>query len=101
MSSHSVKEMTNFISEAGLELIASEEPSIDELQAPLIESADGFYKAVKRVIEVTADWGILPMRFKKLFERLCQDCDAFTLANKMRLMTTTWHFVIQKRVEDK
>ncbi|SMR44965.1 unnamed protein product [Zymoseptoria tritici ST99CH_1A5] len=81
---------------AGFRMVKSENVSIDGLQAPLIEKADGTFCAVKRIVEGAVKVGLLPAHFKTLLERLTKDCDAFVEADRRRLVTTSWCWVAEK-----
>ncbi|KAK4635920.1 Sterol 24-C-methyltransferase [Fulvia fulva] len=81
---------------AGFHILASNNASVDGLQAPLIEQADGYFCAAKRTVLGLVRLGLLPQHFKTLFNRLTQDCDAFIEADRARLITTTHHWLAVK-----
>ena len=83
--------------EAGFEIVIDEEPSIDGLQAPLIEKADKFYTRAGSIIEWLVRLKMMPAHFNVLFRRLSQDGEALIEANRMRLVTTTYYIVGQKK----
>lgn len=81
---------------AGFRIIRMNNASIDGLQAPLIERADGFFCTAKKTVLGLVRMGLLPAHFKTLFERLTQDCDAFIEADRARLITTSYHWLAEK-----
>jgi sterol 24-C-methyltransferase len=93
----SVEELEDQLSSAGFEVLTSENPSIDGLQAPLIENADRFFTRVARSIDVLARWRVLPVHFKLLFDRLTKDGAAFVEADRLRLVTTSYYIVARKK----
>ena len=93
----SAEEYVALLKKAGFEIITSENASIDGLQAPLIENADKFFTRVTRLIQFLVRWKILPKHFKALFDRLTKDGEAFIEADRMRLVTTSYYIVAQKK----
>jgi sterol 24-C-methyltransferase len=87
----------NLLKKAGFDVTISENASIDGLQAPLIENADKFFTRVTKLINFLVRWKILPKHFKALFDRLTQDGEAFIEADRMRLVTTSYYIVAQKK----
>ncbi len=90
------KEYVDLMKKAGFKILISEIPSVDGLQAPLIENADKFYKRMQKLIHFFVRYKILPKHFKPIFDRLTKDGEAFTEADRMRLVTSTYHVVAQK-----
>ncbi|KAI5370939.1 Putative S-adenosyl-L-methionine-dependent methyltransferase, Methyltransferase domain 25 [Septoria linicola] len=88
--------LASSLTKAGFQMIDSSNMSIDGLQAPLIERADGFFRTVRKVVLGGVRLGVLPAHFKTLFNRLTQDCDAFVEADRKRLITTSWHWLAEK-----
>lgn len=93
----SAEEYVNLLKKVGFDVTISENASIDGLQAPLIENADKFFTRVNRLIQTLVRWKILPKHFKALFDRLTQDGEAFIEADRMRLVTTSYYIVAQKK----
>lgn len=81
---------------AGFRLVRHNNASIDGLQAPLIEKADGYFRTTRMAILGLVRIGLLPVHFRTLFNRLTQDCDAFVEADRARLITTSYHWVAEK-----
>jgi len=84
---------------AGFSMISHDNASIDGLQAPLIERADGYFRTTRFAILSLVRIGLLPVHFRTLFNRLTQDCDAFIEADRARLITTSYHWLAQKPAE--
>lgn len=93
----SVEQFTRLLQEAGFEILANENASIDGLQAPLIENADKFFTGVNRLINFLVKCKILPRHFKALFDRLTKDGEAFVEADRLRLITTSHYVLAQKK----
>ena len=81
---------------AGFEVLRSEIPSIDGLQAPLIDRVDGYFRAMRQAILALVKVRVLPAHFKTLINRFCLDGQAFLKMDRMRLATTTYWIVAQK-----
>lgn len=90
------KSMENALQKAGFRVLESNNPSIDGLQAPLIEKADGYFRAARVAILSGVRIGVLPPHFKTLFNRLTQDGDALVEADRARLITTSYHWLAAK-----
>ncbi|CAK1354709.1 unnamed protein product [Cercospora beticola] len=84
------------LEKAGFVVLDSRNVSINGLQAPLIERADGFFRTLKRVVLGGVKVGLLPGHFRTLFERLTRDCDAFVEADREGLCTTSWRWLAEK-----
>jgi sterol 24-C-methyltransferase len=85
------------LKQAGFEILRSEDPSVGGLQSSLIEHADKFFTRLKATINFLVRCKILPAHFKALFERFTQDGDAFVEGNRLRLMTSSYYMVAQKK----
>lgn len=88
--------MANALESAGFRMVQHSNASIDGLQAPLIERADGYFKTTKFALLSLVRVGLLPSHFRTLFNRLTQDCDAFVEADRARLITTSYHWLAEK-----
>ncbi|KAF2212173.1 hypothetical protein CERZMDRAFT_41750 [Cercospora zeae-maydis SCOH1-5] len=84
------------LEKAGFVMLDSSNVSINGLQAPLIERADGFFRNLKRFVLGGVKFGLLPGHFRQLFERLTKDCDAFVEADRQGLCTTSWRWLAVK-----
>ncbi|CAJ2500845.1 Uu.00g036980.m01.CDS01 [Anthostomella pinea] len=82
--------------DAGFAVTRSDIPSIDGLQAPLIDKVDIYFRSIRRLIHGLVKVRALPLHFKTLFDRLCLDGQAFVEMDNMRLITTTYRFVAEK-----
>ena len=81
---------------AGFEVLVSENPSVDGLQAPLIENAERFYRHLAAALNLGIRCRILPRHFQLLFNRLRQDGEALVEADRLHLVTTSHYIVAQK-----
>lgn len=97
IGTHTVESSTRLLEEAGFEILKNENASIDGLQAPLIQNADKFFTRVTKLIHFCVRYKILPAHFKPLFDRLVKDGEAFVVADKMRLFTTSHYIVARKK----
>jgi len=81
--------------EAGLELIASREPSpvncVHEFR-----KTDDTYRPVTNFLVRLADFGIVPKRFKELFLRLRIYVESAIKAHEMEICSLTYEFVARK-----
>ncbi|KAL1864622.1 hypothetical protein VTK73DRAFT_5776 [Phialemonium thermophilum] len=84
------------LEEAGFVVTRSEIPSIDGLQAPLIDKVDVYFRAIRQVILALVKLRMLPAHFKTLINRLCLDGQAFVKMDRMRLISTTYLVVARK-----
>lgn len=82
--------------DAGFTVTKSDNPSIDGLQAPLIDKVDIYFRSVRRVIHGLVRLRALPPHFKVLIDRLCLDGQAFVQMDNMRLITTTYRIIAEK-----
>jgi Methylase involved in ubiquinone/menaquinone biosynthesis len=93
----SLEEFSGSLQEAGFQLLANENASIDGLQAPLIENADQFFSRVTKGVELLVRCKVLPAHFKTLFDRLTKDGEAFVEADRLRLVTSS-HYVLGQKL---
>ncbi|KAK3941096.1 S-adenosyl-methionine-sterol-C-methyltransferase [Diplogelasinospora grovesii] len=84
------------LEDAGFVVLRSENASLDGLQAPLIERADGYFRALRQIVLGLVKLRCLPPHFKTLINRLCLDGDAFIKMDKMRLASTSYWIVAEK-----
>lgn len=81
---------------AGFSVSCSDNPSIDDLQAPLIDKVDIYFRAMRQAILAGVKLRLVPYHFKTLINRLCLDGQAFVKMDNMRLSTTTYRVVAEK-----
>lgn len=81
---------------AGFKVLRTNNASVNGLQSPLIERADGYFKTVRFAIRGLVRVGLLPAHFNTIFDRFAQDGDAFIEADKARLITTSYHWLAEK-----
>ncbi len=84
------------LKDAGFTVTRSDNPSIDDLQAPLIDKVDIYFRALRRLIHGLVRVHVLPQHFTTLIDRFCLDGQAFVEMDNMRLITTTYRIVAQK-----
>lgn len=85
--------------DAGFTVTRSDNPSIDGLQAGLIDKVDVYFRSVRRLIHGLSRLRALPPHFKILFDRLCLDGQAFVEMDSLRLITTTYRIVAEKPLD--
>ena len=81
---------------AGFRIPASDNPSIDGLQADLVDNADIYIRGVRAMMMALVALRILPRHFRTLFDRLVLDGSAFLEMDRRRLVTTTYRLIAQK-----
>jgi sterol 24-C-methyltransferase len=81
---------------AGFTVTISDIPSIDEVQAPLIDKVDIYFRAMRQAILAGVKLHVLPRHFKPLINRLCLDGQAFVKMDNMRLISTVYRVVAEK-----
>ncbi|KAI1434516.1 S-adenosyl-L-methionine-dependent methyltransferase [Xylaria sp. CBS 124048] len=86
----------NALRDAGFIVTRSDNPSIDGLQAGLIDKVDIYFRSIRKLIHGLVKLRALPSHFKVLFDRLCLDGQAFVEMDNMRLITTTYRIVAEK-----
>jgi len=89
-------QFTDLLTAAGFEVLSSDNPSIDGLQAPLLDQFDGFFTRVAGLIRFLVRSRILPAHFGPIFDRLTKDGEALAEADRLRLVTTC-HYVLARR----
>lgn len=90
------KSLAEALESAGFKVLRTNNASIDGLQSPLIEKADGYFRTARFAMLGLVRVGLLPVHFRTLFNRFTQDCDAFVEADRARLITTSYHWLAEK-----
>ena len=90
------KSLAEALESAGFKVLRTNNASIDGLQSPLIERADGYFRTARFAMLGLVRFGLLPAHFRTLFNRFTQDCDAFIEADRARLITTSYHWLAEK-----
>ena len=90
------KSLAHDLESAGFKVLRTNNASINGLQSPLIERADGYFRTARFALLGLVRLGVLPQHFKTLFNRFTQDCDAFIEADRARLITTSYHWLAEK-----
>ncbi|KAL6231904.1 hypothetical protein BDW75DRAFT_218993 [Aspergillus navahoensis] len=83
--------------EAGFTVLRSDNASVGDLQAPLIDKVDLYFRSMRQVILGLVKAHVLPRHFKTLINRLCLDGQAFVKMDKRRLVTTSYRIIAQKQ----
>lgn len=81
---------------AGFEIIVSEDPSINQSQGPLIDKSGTIFDKLMPLIKILVKIKLFPEHFITLIDRLGQDVEALCEADKLGLVTTSYHIVAQK-----
>ncbi|PRP81395.1 S-adenosyl-methionine-sterol-C- methyltransferase [Planoprotostelium fungivorum] len=84
------------LKEAGFVVTRSDNPSIDGLQAGLIEKVDLYFRGITALINGLVTVRVLPPHLKTLMDRFVLDGEAFVKMDGMRLCTTTYRIIAQK-----
>jgi len=82
--------------EAGFTVTRSDNPSVDGLQAPLIDKVDFYFRGLHQMVCGLVAVKMLPLHFKTLMDRFVLDGEAFVKMDNMRLCTTTYRIVAEK-----
>jgi len=90
------KIMEDALKKAGFRLLKSDNPSIDGLQADIVDNSDFLIRGVRALLVGAVTPRILPDHFKSLFDRMVQDGAAFLEMDRRRLVTTTYRLIAQK-----
>lgn len=83
---------------SGFEVVRSENASIGGLQAPLIDTVDLWFRALRQVILALVRVRLIPLHFKTLINRLCLNRQAFVQMDCKRLATTSYRILARKPV---
>lgn len=87
------------LTEAGFNVTISDIPSIDGLQAAVIDKVDIYFRAMRQMILGGVKVRVIPEHFKTLMNRLCLDGQAFVKLDQLRLGTTVYRVVAEKPTE--
>lgn len=82
---------------AGFDVLISEDPSINKSQELLFDKAGSYFNNLFPFINFLVKIKILPKHFIVLFDRLGKDSEALCEADRLGLVTTSYHIVAQKR----
>ena len=94
----SPKEYETFLQKTGFDVLVSEEPSLNRHQGPLIDKAGQYFATVSRIIQWLVNVRLLPKHFVLLFDRLCKDGESLCEAERLELVTTSYHLLAQKKL---
>lgn len=97
IGTRSPRQFVDLLKQAGFEIIEDHNPSVDGLQAGLINKADQFFTKLTRWIKVLSKFKVVPQYFNDLFERLTRDGQAFVESDRMRIMTSCHYILAEKK----
>lgn len=89
-------EVAELLKKAGFKILKAEDVSLNGMQAPLIQKADKFFTRVGKTIEFLVKYKMIPAHFKRMFDRLTQDADAFIEADEMGITTSSYYVLAEK-----
>ncbi len=81
---------------SGLKVVRNENPSIDGLQVPLIESLSGYFNGANRVVNVLTRLRLLPAHLSVLLTKFNEGGEAYTEFDRGRLGTIAQYIVVEK-----
>ncbi|KTD39397.1 biotin synthase BioC [Legionella nautarum] len=81
---------------AGFEVLLSEDPSINKSQEPLISKAGSNYDKLDPIVKFLVKIKVLPVHFIVLLDRLSQNVEALCEADRLGLVTMSYHLIAQK-----
>lgn len=86
----------NAMKKSGFNIIKNGNPSINEVQYPLIESEVKYFTTFGKIVSFLDKIKMVPKHLKLLFDRLNKYGDDFIFADKNKLCTTTYHIILEK-----
>lgn len=92
----SPKEYETLLRQAGFKVLVSEDPSINRSQEPLINKAGSIYDNIYLLIKLLVKIRLLPPHFITLIDRLGKDTDALCEADRLGLVTMSYHIVAER-----
>ncbi|KTD31420.1 MULTISPECIES: class I SAM-dependent methyltransferase [Legionella] len=92
----SPEDYQSLLLQAGFEVLVSEDPSINKSQEPLIHKAGSNYDKITPIVKFLVKINLLPQHFSLLLDRLSQDVEALCEADRLGLVTMSYHLVAQK-----
>ncbi len=92
----SPKEYEAALQQAGFQILVSEDPSLNHSQEPLVQKADHYFGLFMPVIRFFIAIRVMPKYFLPLLVRLQQDAQALCEAERLGLVTTSYHIMAQK-----
>jgi sterol 24-C-methyltransferase len=90
-------EYESVLQNAGFEVLSSEDPSINKSQEPLIKKAGISFDRFLPFINFLVKIRILPKHFIPLIDRFEKNTEALCEADRLGLVTMSYHLVAQKR----
>jgi len=91
----SIEEYESALQNSGFNILISKNPNINNLQLPLIKKTSHYFSNVNRIINILVKLKIMPKHFIPLLDRLGADTDALCEADKLGLITMTYHFIAE------
>lgn len=92
----STADYENALREAGFDVLISVDPSVNKSQEMLIDKAGNYYDKVLPFINFLVKIKVLPKHFITLFDRLGKHTEALCEADRLGLVTMSYHFIAQK-----
>jgi sterol 24-C-methyltransferase len=83
--------------QAGFEVFISEDPSVNHRQGPLIDNAGSNFDKYLPLIKGLVKIKVLPKHFITLIDKLQENVDALSEADREGLFTMSYHIVAQKK----
>jgi sterol 24-C-methyltransferase len=80
----------------GLQVVLSENPSIDQQQNQMISDEDKYFHWLRRFVDLGVKTRVFPKYFMPLLDRLMKDADALITVDKMGIGTTCYQVVAEK-----
>ena len=96
VASPTVQELATAMEKAGLQIVLSENPSINQQQNQMISDEDKYFHWLHRAIELGTKIRVFPKYFMPLLDRLMKDADALITLDKMGIGTTCYQIVAEK-----
>jgi sterol 24-C-methyltransferase len=81
---------------SGLKVVRNENPSIDGLMVPMIESLSGYFNGAMRVVNVLTRLRLLPAHLSLLFTKFNEGGESYVAFDRGRLGTIAQYIVVEK-----
>jgi sterol 24-C-methyltransferase len=98
VESPTVQDVTQAMEKAGLQVVLSENPSVNGQQNQLLSSEDKYFHWLRRAVKLGVGARVLPRYFSPLLDRLMLNADAIIRLDQMGIGTTAYHIVCEKPV---
>jgi hypothetical protein len=81
---------------SGLKVVRNENPSIDGLMVPMIESLSGYFNGAMRVVNVLTRLRLLPAHLSLLLTKFNEGGESYVAFDRDRLGTIAQYIVVEK-----